>query len=185
MPPDAEHKGYRDVIIQDIKFEVEVIRFRLERFSSKSTDQFIEASLPTGYGGYEHGPGLRSYILDEYYGQRVTEPKIFKKLKDIGIQISEGQISNIITKKHDQFHTEKEQIQKSGRVSTTYHHIDDTGARINGDNQHYSVLCNEYYSIFFAIGTECVSFICFKRRNKYKATSFVSQTSQKISGLDC
>ena len=56
---------------------------------------------------------------------------------------------SVITKKNDEFHAEKEEIHKSGILSTTYQHLDDTGARIKGQNQHYSVLCNEYYSVFF------------------------------------
>jgi len=149
LPPDAEHKGYRDVTIQELTIEVDVIRFRLERFTSESTGQFFEAKLPQKYQGYEHGPGVRAYILDEYFGQRVTEPKILKKLQDIGIQISSGHISDIITRNNEEFHTEKDEIHKSGILSTPYQHLDDTGARINGRNQHYSVLCNEYYSVFF------------------------------------
>lgn len=149
LPLDVKNKGYRDVIIQDLRIEVDVIRFRLERFTSESTGRFFEASLPEAYQGYEHGPGVRAYVLDEYFGQRVTQPKILQKLRDIGIQISSGHISDIITKKHEEFHAEKEEIHKSGLLSTTYQHLDDTGARIKGQNQHYSVLCNEYYSVFF------------------------------------
>ncbi|MBU1487219.1 transposase, partial [bacterium] len=33
--------------------------------------------------------------------------------------------------------------------SSSYQHIDDTGARVKGTNQYFSVLCNDYFSAFF------------------------------------
>lgn len=70
-------------------------------------------------------------------------------LTDVGISISEGEISNIIIKGHDRFHREKADIIKAGIESSPYQHIDDTGARVNGANQYFTVLCNDYYSAFF------------------------------------
>ncbi len=33
--------------------------------------------------------------------------------------------------------------------TTSYQHIDDTGARVNGVNHYFSTLCNSYYASFF------------------------------------
>ena len=70
-------------------------------------------------------------------------------LSDIGIIISAGEISNIIVKEGDTFHKEKKDITEAGIKSSSYQHIDDTGARVDGTNQHFSVLCNDYFSSFF------------------------------------
>lgn len=70
-------------------------------------------------------------------------------LTDIGISISAGEISNIITKDIDLFHQEKREIIKAGIESSPYQHIDDTGARVKGTNQYFTVLCNDYFSCFF------------------------------------
>jgi len=70
-------------------------------------------------------------------------------LSDAGISISAGEISNIIIKDHDDFHQERANIIKTGIQSSSYQHIDDTGARVQGTNQHFTVLCNDYFSAFF------------------------------------
>ena len=148
LPPDARHKGYRSVVIQGIKIEPYNTEYRLERFYSKSTGNLYEANVPEhSHDGYD--PTLKSWILTWYYDYRITEDKIEQKLKDIGIKISAGYISNILIKGKNKFHREKEEIIASGISSTTYQHIDDTGARVMGTSQYFSVLCNEYYSAFF------------------------------------
>ena len=70
-------------------------------------------------------------------------------LSDIGIIISAGEISNIIIKGHDRFRQEKADIIKAGIQSSSYQHIDDTDARGEGTNQHFTVLCNDHFSAFF------------------------------------
>jgi hypothetical protein len=48
-----------------------------------------------------------------------------------------------------QFHQEKQDIVAAGFQSTSYQHIDDTGARVNGKNHHVQVLCNPLYTAYF------------------------------------
>ncbi|MEW6621506.1 MAG: transposase, partial [bacterium] len=148
LPDDARHKGYRSVVIQGIKIEPYNTEYRLERFYSKSTGNLYEANLPEHLSdGYD--PSLKSWILTWYYDYRITEDKTEQKLKDIGIKISAGHISNILIKDKDKFHQGKSKIIEAGISSTSYQHIDDTGARVMGTSQYFSVLCNEYYSAFF------------------------------------
>ena len=148
LPDDAEHKGYRDVITQGITIKTNNILYRLERYYSPSEGKVYEASLPDGIrGGYD--ASIDSWILFWYFHSRMSEQKIHQMLTDIGIQISAGHISNIIIKNNDVFHQEKSDIIKAGLESTDYQHIDDTGARVNGTNQYFNVLCNDYYSAFF------------------------------------
>jgi regulator of replication initiation timing len=148
LPADAEHKGYRDVPTQGITVKTNNILYRLERYYSASEGKVYEACLPDHInGGYD--ASIPSWILFWYFHSRMSEQKIHQMLTDIGIQISAGHISNIIIKDNDDFHQEKSDIIKAGLESTDYQHIDDTGARVNGTNQYFSVLCNDYYSAFF------------------------------------
>ncbi len=151
LPYDAQHKGYRSVVTQDIVIKTNNIEFRLERYYSPSEKKTYEASLPDGVDGVdgEFGATLKSRILTWYFQGRMTENRIHQILSDIGIRISIGQISNIITKGHERFHQEKEEIIKAGIKSSSYQHIDHTGARVGGTNQHFTVLCNNYFSAFF------------------------------------
>lgn len=148
LPPDARQKGYRDRVVQGLKIEAHNIKYRLERFVSESTGEFYEAELPGGCGdGFT--PALKSWILTLYYDYRVPEDKIWLFLKDIGIMISAGHISNILIKDRDMFHAEKKEILSAGIASTPFQHMDETGARVMGEKQYFSVLCNEFYSAFF------------------------------------
>jgi hypothetical protein len=148
LPDDAQHKGYRNVIVQDIVIKTNNIEYQLERFYSPSEGKTYEAPLPDDIDG-EFGAGLKSWVLFWYFHSRMSENKIHQMLTDIGIKISAGEISNILIKDQDAFHKEKADIVKAGIESSSYQHIDHTGARVQGTNQHFTVLCNDYFSAFF------------------------------------
>ena len=46
----------------------------------------------------------------------------------VGIQISSGQLSNILIKDQETFHAEKDAIYEAGLRSSPWQHIDETGA---------------------------------------------------------
>jgi len=148
LPDDAQYKGYRSTVVQDITIKTNNIEFKLERYYSPSEGKAYEAPLPDYIEG-EFGAGLKSWVLFWYFHSRIPENRIHQMLSDIGIFISAGEISNIIVKEHDTFHQEKTDIIKAGIQSSSYQHIDDTGARVKGTNQHFTVLCNDYFSAFF------------------------------------
>jgi hypothetical protein len=148
LPYDAQYKGYRNVVVQDIVIKTNNIEFKLERYYSPSEGKAYEAPLPDYIRG-EFGAGLKSWVLFWYFHSRIPENRIHQMLSDIGIIISAGEISNIIVKDHDTFHQEKTDIIKAGIQSSAYQHIDDTGARVKGTNQYFTVLCNDYFSAFF------------------------------------
>jgi hypothetical protein len=150
LPPDVEHRGYRDVIIQNIIFETDNVRYRLERVYSESKGQFYEASLPEALQRQRYGSELQAFVIMLYFELRVTEEKILNLLQSASIVISAGQISNILIKKHLQlFAEERKAVLRAGLQTTSYQHIDDTGARVAGVNHYFSTLCNSYYSSFF------------------------------------
>ncbi|TEU13452.1 MAG: hypothetical protein E3J21_18655 [Anaerolineales bacterium] len=150
LPPDVMHRGYRDVVIQNIIFKTDNVRYRLERVYSESKGQFYEASLSEALQGQSYGSELQAFVIMLYFELRVTEKKILNLLQSAGIVISDGQISNILIKKHLQlFAEERKAVLRAGLQTTSYHHIDDTGARVAGVNHYFSTLCNPYYSSFF------------------------------------
>ncbi|GAH88238.1 unnamed protein product, partial [marine sediment metagenome] len=103
------------------------------------------------YQGHKPGPEARAFIIDQYFGLRVTENKILNYLLDKGLPISAGKISDILTTSNDLeiFHTEKDEINEASVAYSPYQQIDDSGARVNGENQYCSVLCNEFCSLFY------------------------------------
>jgi hypothetical protein len=59
LPPDAGHKGYRTVIVQNIRFETENIEYKLERYYSTGERKVYEAELP-GWVDGEFGAELKA-----------------------------------------------------------------------------------------------------------------------------
>jgi hypothetical protein len=124
--------------------------FRIEIFYSPSKHKTYSGELPDGIKG-EFGPGIKSLTIALNHVANVSEPKIHEFLENIGVHISRATISRILTKDIDIFHQEKAEIFQEGLKSTPYQQIDDTGARVNGDNQYTQILCNPYYSAYFTV----------------------------------
>lgn len=148
LPADAEFKGYESVVIQELKIETNNVRFLKEKYYSPSAQKTWLAPLPVGYAG-EFGPQVRSLVITLYYAANMSEPKIIELLSHIGIRISKGQVSNILTKKNEQWHTEKDEIYQAGLKSSSWQHIDDTGTRVNGENQYCHIVGNPLYTAYF------------------------------------
>jgi len=68
------------------------------------------------------------------FGMQVTEPKVLEFFDHFGIQISSGELSNILIKDQEAFHAEKDAVYEAGLRSSPWQHIDDTGTRVNGQN---------------------------------------------------
>jgi hypothetical protein len=149
LPSDAKHKGYRTVVVQNIKYSTDNVEYQLERYYSASEKRTYEAELPDDVKG-EFGTELKAFIVYLYFGCRVTENKIKTILEESGIIISEGQISNILTKeKKEEMTKEKEDIFIAGMANSSYVHMDDTGMKHKGINHHLHVICNFLFSVFF------------------------------------
>lgn len=148
LPPDAQFKGYEPVVIQEIELRTNNVRFLKEKLYSPSQQKSYQAQLPAGYEG-EFGPGIRSLVVTLYYGSEMTEPKIVEFLRNVGVFISEGQVSDLLIKKNEPWHKEKNAIYLAGLASSSWQHSDDTSTRVNGTNQHCHVVGNPLYTAYF------------------------------------
>jgi len=74
--------GYKRRIIQDVIIQANNISYELEIW-------------------------VKAYILHQYYECCVSQPLIYSTLKDLGVKISTGQISNILIEDKELYHAEK------------------------------------------------------------------------------
>ncbi len=148
LPPDAVFKGYEDVVVQDVLFRTDNVLFRKEKFYSPSQHTTYVASLPPGYRG-QFGPGIKSLALVLYFGAQMSEPKVAELLRSVGVQISDGQVSNLLIKGQAPFHAEKEALYQAGLASSPWQHLDDTSTRVNGQNGYCHIVCNPLYTAYF------------------------------------
>jgi len=147
LPKDAEFKGYVDVVVQDIVLKTDNVLFHKEKYYSASERQSYVAEMPPGYSG-QFGPGVQALALVMYYGVQASEPKIHEFFANVGVEISEGQVSNLLIKKQAEFHQESAEVYDSGLRSSPWQHTDDTLTRVNGENQHCHVVCNPVYTAY-------------------------------------
>jgi hypothetical protein len=148
LPADAEFKGYEAVVVQDLSIKTDNIRFLKERYYSASQQMSYSAPLPAGYQG-QFGPGIRALVLVQYYSSGMSEPKIQEFLANFGVQISAGQISNLLTKNQGVWQGEKDEIYQAGLSSSGWQHIDETGTRVDGANHFCHIICNPLYTAYF------------------------------------
>jgi len=148
LPPDAEFKGREPVIVQDLLLCTDNVRFWKETYYSPTHGKSYRAELPRGYTG-AFGPGVKSTVLTWYYGLNTSEPKIREFLRHLGIQISAGQLSNLLIQKQEPFHQEKDALYLAGLRASPYQQIDDTATRVDGVNQHCHVVCHPLYTVYF------------------------------------
>jgi Transposase IS66 family len=148
LPLDAEFKGYEEVVVQELRLGTDNVKFRKEKYYAPSTGQTYLAPLPAGYRG-EFGPQLKSLCLLFSHLCNITEPKIADLLGNMGIVISSGQISAWLTGAYPEIQEEKQAIVEAGLRSSAWQHMDDTGTRVNGENQHCQILCNPLYGAYF------------------------------------
>ena len=148
LPPDAVCKGYEDVVVQDVIFRTDKVLFHKEKFSSPSQHTTFLASLPQGYRG-QFGPGIKSLALVLDFGGQMSEPKVAELLRSVGVQISDGAVSNLLIKDQAAFHAEKDALSQAGLASSPWQHLDDTSTRVNGQNGYCHIVCNPLYTADF------------------------------------
>ncbi len=147
VPPGSRFRGYRDFTVQDLLIEPRNTQYRLARYETPG-GEYLVGKLPDALHDAHFGPTLKSYIVHQYHHQRVTQPLLLAQLRQWGIDISAGQLSRLLTERHEPFHQEKDLLLLAGLTSSTYVHVDDTGARHRGQNGYATHVGNERFAFF-------------------------------------
>jgi len=147
LPDGTKPLGFTDFYVQDLKIEPHNIRYRRGRYQLPD-GRFLTAPLPEHVSGH-FGPTLHSYVLYQHYQNHVTEPLLLEELRELGVDISAGQISRMLTEGHEAFHQEKDGLLPAAREVSQYFHTDDTSARHQGRSGHTLHIGNELFASFF------------------------------------
>ena len=129
-PAGSRHKGYEDIIVQDIAFKPEVTLYRRERWATPD-GRTVTAELPAGVVG-GCGPHLHRLVLTLHFQGQMTCERIVAVLTAAGLAISKRQVVRLMTAKLDLFRAEEEAAFSAGLRASPCVSVDDTGARHAG-----------------------------------------------------
>ena len=153
IPVGSEFRSYKDFVVQDIVIKPLNTRFRLKVYQTPDGG-YVTGKLPAYFNGKHFGPTLIRFILYQYYHCHVTQPVLLEQLKEFGIDISAGQLNNLLIEEKDRFHQEKDRILSVGLQVSGYINVDDTGARHKGKNGYCTHIGNESFSWFESTGSK-------------------------------
>lgn len=146
LPPDAKFEGYRDFVVQDIVIESRNTRYR------RAVYRLVDGSLLVGQrpdGVDSHfGPALIEFILLQTHQNHVTQGRLLEQLRELGVDISAGQLSNILLQGHENLHAEKDQLLPTARQISGTLHCDDTSARHQGKSAFCTHIGNDLFASF-------------------------------------
>jgi hypothetical protein len=146
LPPGTQSEGYRDFVVQDLRIEAHNTRYRRTVYRLPDGNLQV-ASLPAHVEGH-FGVRLRQYVLYQVHQNHVTQGRLLEELRELGIDISAGQISAILLAGHEALHTEKDALLPTARKISGYLHCDDTSARHRGHNAVCTHIGNELFASF-------------------------------------
>lgn len=164
-PPGSTFKGYEDFVVQELAIEPRVIRYCRERWLTPDGRTVIAPLPPEVIPGSHFGPTLIGFIVYQYHHQHVTQPLLWEQLDQLGIDISMGQLSRMLTVHNDSFHQEKAQLLPAALEVSPYVQVDDTGARHKGRNGYCTQIGNDLFASFESTNSKSrINFLEILRR---------------------
>jgi hypothetical protein len=152
LPPGATLWRRDPFVVQDLIVQTHNTCYVLETWRTPAGD-LIRGELPAGIRGH-FGPGLLTFMLQQHYAAHVPQSRLLEELRDYGVDISAGQVNNILTEHHEAFHAEKDALLPTALQVFTALNVDDSGAPHQG--KYGSCLCigNEFFTSFHSSDTK-------------------------------
>jgi hypothetical protein len=144
-PAGSRHKGYEEIVVQDLNLSPQVTRYRRERWQTPQGETIIADLDPGIVGGY--GPNLHRLVLALHFSGQVTCERIVALLNGMGVLISKRQVVRLLTVKLESFRAEDEAVLKAG-LGGAYVTADDTGARHAGKSGYTTQIGSNRFTVF-------------------------------------
>jgi len=144
-PAGARHKGYEEIVVQDLNLSPQVTRYRRERWETPEGETIIAPLDPGIVGGY--GPNLHRLVLALHFSGQVTCERIVALVNGMGVLISKRQVVRLLTAKLETFRAEDEAVLKAG-LGGAFVTVDDTGARHAGKSGYTTQIGSDTFTVF-------------------------------------
>lgn len=145
LPPKAKFHSFENFYHQELIIKKKVICFKRARYILED-ERSILAPLPPEIEGH-FGNGVKTFIVQQSQVCNVSENKIKSSLSDMGIDISEGKVHEILMESTKKLESEYNNIAEEGFKSEQLK-TDDTGARFEKKNWFTTVIQNEFFAYF-------------------------------------
>ena len=146
VPPGSRFRGYEDVLVQDLRIGVSVVRYRRERWETVEGERVI-AELPPGIiGGF--GPEVRRFIAAGHYQGQVTSERLTSLLCGMGLHISKRQVVRLMSGGLDALVREDQAVLRAGLETARWISVDDTSARHAGKDGYTTQLGDDRFAVF-------------------------------------
>jgi hypothetical protein len=146
IPQGSRFKGYQEFAVQEVELHAKEIIYKLEVWEGPD-GTIHRGKLPSELDGQHFGPELRTLVIN-LYAQGVTEPCILEFLHGVGIEISSGQIHNILMAQSEYFSLLGEEILSVGLEMASYIQVDDTGAKHKHKNGYCTFIGGEHFAYY-------------------------------------
>ncbi|MFN0191104.1 MAG: transposase [Aestuariivirga sp.] len=145
-PAGSRHKGYEEIVVQDLSLNPKVTRYRRERWETPNGEAIIAELAPGIVGGY--GPNLHRLVLMLHFSGQMTCERIVTLLNGMGVVISKRQVVRLLTVKLETFQVEDEAVLKAALADAPFITVDDTGARHAGKAGYTTQIGADRFTVF-------------------------------------
>lgn len=147
LPAGSKYRGFQPFTVQEISLIAKEITYKLEIWETPS-GEVLHGKLPVEMQNQHFGPTLRAMEAN-LYAQGMTQPCIHEFLNGIGIEISSGQVNNILLNEAEGYSAASEAILTAGLEEAPYIRTDDTGEK----HEYKSCYCTHIGGKYFAYYT--------------------------------